>query len=341
MHDKHEELNRRMTLYKTFLSNNGYDSADLDALEIDELQNKYETLIKKQTNTIKSNFRRMGIFDMNTSAEISGDEYDLNKLKLELQEAEREVDIGKYYSILGNALDHISYDLISKSLEFILIKHSSYIKAQRILNIKFREMQEVLLYKIYNLLGHLAKEERARLINYYEKSRDNIPYLQSIIANLSEGDKIESLQDTINLKLDLMHTYHPEQIQEDYKAYYDSSPEKADLLEKIQEEVRNIDMRAIKQLSIDGLKDIYELICEQRRLEEEDRRLFASYKKQIADVTRMGLDENFIPICFKSIENIGVEKTRQIVTELSEKNPALLTQFNKSLSFGARRGIFD
>ncbi|PAF41503.1 hypothetical protein [Helicobacter sp. 11S02596-1] len=311
-------------IMKLYLKNHGYSPAELDIMEDEKIFNLYKTINHKMIYDFQITLCQNNSFP----AEQVKD-YDLeNQLKSKLSKIGK--NFSKIYGLIDEYIDHYDYQ---EFLE-ILCMHLDTIpssKIAKILKVKYRQLQQVWLEKIEQRFQVLPIEERIPLIRYYEKNQDNLAVLKRVYDESKDPAYIEKIKKISEVKLDVIKVFMPSLMEENYKAYYDETPEKLELISRILALTNAYSKKYLKELSISKLKILEDEIIRQNKQEAQDKKLFQKYTKAFSKSMASADDNEFSKVCIEAVAELNSEQLQMVVSFLAGKNKFFLNKFNTTI----------
>ncbi|PAF42224.1 hypothetical protein [Helicobacter sp. 11S03491-1] len=311
-------------MIKMYLQNHGYTQDELKHLD----NKKIFALYKDES--IKGIYEFEGILNQDTSSAIENfKNYNVDEqLKDKIQKDSR--DISKIYDLINEYIDEYTYD---EFLEIFKTQFSNIAmnKIEKILRIKYRQFQEIWLEKLELRFQHLPVEERIPLMKYYEKNRDNIQKLKYVYHHSENPTYIHDIQRVSEIKLNIIKTFMPELMEENYKDYYDETPEKIALVDEVLKLTSSYSKQYLKDLNIAKLKFLQNEVIEQNKKDIHDKKVFQKYTKALEDSINTMDDDEFGKICLNAITELNSDQIQKIINYLSNKNKLFLNKFNTTI----------
>lgn len=303
---------------------NGYTPIELDALSKDELFELYQKknleylhLFKAELNEKMGNVPKMADIE----SQINDD------LRIQIQKIGR--NISKLYDLIDEHIDDYTYEQFLEIFRTYL--RVSPAKIQKILKVKYRQLQEVWLEKLEVRFSSLPLKERIELMSYYEKNRDNIQKLKQIYHLSEDENYIHNIEKVSESKLNIIENFMPELMEENYKAYYDETPEKIDLINEVLGLTQSYSKSFLKELTISKLTFLKNEVIDQDKREKEDRRLFNKHTKALEDAMKSMNDGDFPKASLDAITELDSDLLHRVVNYLTNKHKTFLNRFNTAI----------
>ncbi|MDO7253667.1 hypothetical protein [Helicobacter cappadocius] len=312
------------SLMKIYLTNRGHTQTELNHLNDSELFELYK----------EESLEYLHLFQLELDEQIGNTiknrpkNYNSpSKLKTKIEKIGK--NISKVYDMIDEYIDDYTYE------EFLEIFRSYLripaVKIQKILKVKYRQLQEVWLEKLKVRFSSLPDEERIQLMDYYEKNRDNIQKLKQIYHLSEDENYIKNIQQISEFKLDIMESFMPELMEENYKAYYDETPEKINLVQEVLTLTHSYPRSFLKELSMSKLVFLKNEIIEQDKREIADKKLFNKHTKALEEALNSPNDTDFSRAALDAITELDSDILHRVVNYLTNKNKAFLNKFNTAI----------
>lgn len=309
---------------RTYLLHNGHNHVELDHLSENDLFELYQ----------KENLEYLQLFQselnekMGTAPKInSADNHIKDDLRIKIQKIGR--NISKLYDMIDEHIDDYTYDQFLEIFRTYL--RVSPAKIQKILKVKYRQLQEVWLEKLEVRFSSLPSKERVQLMSYYEKNRDNIQKLKQIYHLSEDENYIHNIEQISQSKLDIIENFMPELMEENYKAYYDETPEKINLIKEVLNLTQSYSKSYLKELTISKLVFLKNEVIEQDKREIEDRKLFNKHIKALEDAMSSLNENDFSKASLDAITELDSDLLHRVVNYLTNKHKTFLNKFNTAI----------
>lgn len=313
-----------MKAMKDFLLRRGHKKEELDELSREDLKTMYNESARAGT----LNFLRQ-MSDEDIIAVTSADIADIGQFKVKVREnAENTIAL---MAIIRDAFDDFGYSDINDILNISAKSIPAY-KLNRILRIAYREFQEVLLGKIAEGLKELPIEEYKTMMGHYEQMREDIPKLKNTLNELSDETKRGQILHMAHLKFKIVRDFMPRNTFNDvYKEYLNNTPEKLKLVQQILSLTGMHSKKYLKNLPIEELEEMKNLLLEDKRQDERDQKIFSHYTQVLSESMYGANEQEFSDVCLKIITTLTQKQILMISDFLSTKNPIFVNRFNTLL----------
>ncbi|PAF49864.1 hypothetical protein BKH41_00755 [Helicobacter sp. 12S02232-10] len=311
-------------MIKLYLKNHGYNIIELNAMDNEKLFNLYKEHSLKVIYEFQTSLHQNNSFSV---GHIKN--YDLeNQLKSKLLKIGK--NFSKIYDLIDEYIDRYSYE---DFLEILCMQLDTIppSKLEKILKVKYRQLQQVWLEKLEEKFKILPVEERIPLVKYYEKNQDDIAKLKRAYQDSKDPSHLEKIKKISEIKLNIIKIFMPSLMEENYKAYYDETPEKLELIDHILELTNSYSKKYLKDLTISKLKFLKNDIIEQNKREAQDKKLFQKYTKALSESMNSMDDNEFSKVCLDAIAELNSDQLQRVVSFLASKNKFFLNKFNTTV----------
>ncbi|MGX2982974.1 hypothetical protein [Helicobacter sp. 23-1045] len=214
------------------------------------------------------------------------------------------------------------YECIANALEVEAVQ-----KALLILEIKYRQYQEIIIDEIRKKTHFMPDEEVADFMLFIEKNRDEVELLKNILAQLNDAKIAQTIRNISNLKKYILSEFMPDDLEQNYKQFFNHSKDKQDLIASLQKissaySKKQLDdmtkgdlveiLNAIKQREIDDKKD-----------KEDFKRYFAEFKNALySDDTSV-----FDALVIQVLEDVSKDCLAKLKAHLSAEDTLFESKF--------------
>lgn len=306
-------------LIKNYLRFHGVEN--VSDLSYDEIQEAYEKCVREGVNYY--------------NALLYGNDFLSEGEKLNVVEHISSVsNIDELYNMLYKWLHFYTPSDISAFMTDINLNIPiNYIRLQNIVNVVFARVQEELIDKISLNIQTIPNEERQNLITYYETIRDDVVHLQKINKYYSSKSTIDYLRETSAIKFDIVKTHFSKNIEHEYKAYFDNTKEKKELVANILAITRVYTKNKLFDMTINELNEIYTYIIEQNKINETKQRLLRKYIDIFEEIPILS-DNDFTSRLYDATNDLGENMLGELAIHFSQRNQFISNKIN---AFLARR----
>ena len=212
-----------------------------------------------------------------------------------------------------------------KFLIFSGVKKIPFLVVDRIVKIKSYQYQEIWLEKIAQNLEILPVEERSVLINQYQQF--NISQLFKVYQKTLHQDEVEKMKAVAQNKFNLLKNFSPQLLESSYKAFYDESEEKSELIDEILKHTRSYSRGALKNLPFHQLNSLKEEILEQEKEKSKSKKRVIDHIRALEASMLMTHDSDFDAACMDAIAELNNLELQKVIDYLSARNKFFINRF--------------
>ncbi|WP_143428888.1 hypothetical protein [Helicobacter sp. 12S02634-8] len=307
-------------MIKTYLKNNGYDGAELEKYNTSQLLEMYQNHISKEIHIFQTFLNQNHAL---TLAPIK-DHAIQQELRTKISAVKKK--FSKIYDLIDTYMGYYDYE---EFLEILCVQLSNIpaTKIKKALQIKYHQIQQVWLEGLEDQLQDLPAEERATLMQYYQRHQNDFSKLEKVYEDSKNPAYIQKLKKIAEDKLMVVKNFMPSLMEENYPAYYNGTPKKLELIEKISKLTNSYPKKYLKTLMISQLELLESDIIEQNQREIQDKKLFQKYTKAFLESLNSMEDNDFSKVCLDAISELNSEQLQRVVSFLASKNKFFLTRF--------------
>lgn len=312
-----------LKMIKVYLKNHGYTDGDLNKLDEEKLFELYKTQSTQRVFEF-----RMALRDQNFSIPLSQSSNNIQnyqKIKEKIKKINQ--DISKIYNILDEYVYEYTYEDILEIFRSNLPNISSS-KIEKILKVKYREFQEIWLEKIKNNFFDLPDEEKLFLINFYEKSRNDIEKIKRVYQSSMRSDYMSNIKKISEIKLEIIKNFMPNLMEENYKDFFKETPQKVEIMKEILELTSSYSKNFLLELDMEKLEFLRDEIIKQNKKEIYDKKVFQEYVKNLEETINLLDDNDFEKVCLEVITKLDETQIQNIINHMCGKNNFFINKFN-------------
>lgn len=244
------------------LANHG--KQNLSHLSQDELQNIFNEVNKEWVSNIVA--YNCGIRD----TKIINVDYMEQNIKSEVLNSQNLYQT--FYDLLQQYPFEMIYDVVFNNVDSKIVE-----KILFILEIKYREYQEILLETIITKMDLMPNEEAASFINFVESKRDNIEFLKNILLKLQDSKIGSSINKITNIKKYIISNFMPNDLEIEYKHFFARSQDKQELIARLKKISNAYSKKQLDDMTKEDLIDILTSIKQKEIDEKKDKEDFEKY----------------------------------------------------------------
>lgn len=254
-----------------------------------------------------------------------------NQINFNLEEVEQEMKdeilksndlYNSFYILLQKYPVEQIKDSIINNVQEVMIEKSLFI-----LEIKYREYQEILIEIIENKLNLMPKEEAASFMNFIDAKRDDIRLLKNI-ANQLQNDKIaENINRITNTKKYIISNFLPKDLETNYKQFYRNSTDRQNLVLKLKKISNAYSKKQLDGMTKEDLMDILTSIKQKEYDEKKDKKDFDKYIELFKKALYEDDASTFHALVIQVIEDVNPECLNNIKKTLKERDALFESKF--------------
>lgn len=299
---------------------------------IQQLKNHgLEHVEKLSDEDLEEQFRKISLewskniinFNLGIKKSLDSIEVIDSKIKAKLAESR------DFYSIFNELLIEYPYNSIRDSI-VDCIASQSIEKALLMLEIKYKEYQEIIIETIEKKVTFMPKEEKVGFMNFIENNRDEMELLKDILSQL-ENNKISSNIDKItNIKKYILSEFMPKDLEKNYKQFFNASSDKQDLIKRLKE-ISNAYSK--KQLDDMTKEDLIEILTSIKQKEIDDKKDKEDYAKYTELFKRALYEDNsdaFDSLVVQVLEDVSSDCLLSIKAHLRNEDPLFESKFQNA-----------
>lgn len=150
-------------------------------------------------------------------------------------------------------------------------------KSLNILDIKYRQYQEIIIETIEKKLNFMPEEERATFMNFIEKNRDEIELLKGFLNQLENTKIADNINRISNIKKYIISSFLPDELEMNYKYFFNRSKDKQELIKRLREISNAYSKEQLDDMTKEDLIDILNSIKQKELNDKKDKDDFNKY----------------------------------------------------------------
>lgn len=238
-------------------------------------------------------------------------------------------NINDIYKAVNNLIDQYTYSDIKEAI-INNLKSSIFDTAITILDIKHTQYLENIVEKIENKIKIMPIEEMYFFTNFIESNRDNIEFLKSILKMLSNDKILNSIKYITNAKKYIITNFMPQDLESNYKQYYNNSKEKQDLIKKLKDMNASYTRKQLDNMTRNDLVDIIKSIKQRELDEKKDKEDFEKYSFLLKQALYKDDNDTFNALIIQILEDVSVDCLAQIRGYFKTQDPLFENKFKKA-----------
>lgn len=307
-------MNKRQILLKQL---ENYDKKNLSHLSEEELKNIFNEINKERV----LNFVAYNSGIKNTKvANINEVE---QKIKSEIANSQNFYDT--FYQLLQKHTFNSIYDIALNVVDSKLVE-----KILFILEIKYREYQEILLEEIASRMELMPAEEAAGFISFIEQKREDVEFLKNILLELKDSEIGTNINKITNIKKYIISNFMPEDLEDEYKDFFAHSDDKKELILRLKNISNAYSKKQLNDMTKEDLIDILASIKQKEIEEKKDKedydKYLALFKKALYEDDTFG----FNAIVMQVLEDISQDCLKNLKLTLKNEDPLFESKFQSA-----------
>lgn len=300
----------------------GYTSEQLEKMSIQELTQLFE----EKTRENKRHYDQL-LQEKMQSNQFMSQPSDDRDLTMEFINAINGDSIRIY-----EADDFVSLYTPHEIAELLVLQEGQKTKLaliEKMARIKMCELQEFWLEKIEQKLEELPEEESYNLMHYYNMHKEDFKMLKNVYTQLSNPEYMERIKNIANNKINLIKQYMPDEMENNYRDFFNHSQVKLDLISKILEFSKSDDKQYLLTLSINELNEFYNKLQAKSEQEESEEIKVKEYMKLIRDALYSPDNQVFIDACLQAAQDLSYQSFQDLIIDLSKRQKTFRNRFDE------------
>lgn len=227
-----------------------------------------------------------------------------------------------FYHLLQKYSFDIIYDVVLNSVDSKVVEKTLFI-----LDIKYREYQEILLDDIIKRMQLMPNEEAAGFIDFVENNREDVEFLKDILLQLQDSKIGSNINKITNIKKYIISNFMPDDLEIEYKHFFAHSQDKQDLIARLKRISNAYSKKQLDDMTKEDLIDILTSIKQKEIDEKKDKedyeKYLALFKKSLYE------DDNttFNTLVMKVLEDVSIDCLNSLKSVLKNEDPLFDSKF--------------
>lgn len=296
------------------LKNHGL--SNIDNLNTDELHARFMEISREWS-------RKFANFNLGIKQEKNVESIEIadSTIKTKIKEADN------FYSVFNELLAQHSYAMIHEVVANTLPAHGIE-KALLILEIKYRQYQEIIIEKIAQKIAtFMPKEECASFMLFIENNRENVELLKDIFAQLNDSKIANNISNITNAKKYIISEFMPLDMEKNYKQFFNNAKDKQELVRRLRSISNAYSKKQIDDMTKEDLIDILNSI---RQKELDDKKDAEDFKKYM-EAFKLALYEDdgsrFDALVIQVLEDVSKDCLAKLKLHLREEDTLFDNKF--------------
>ncbi|RDU57844.1 hypothetical protein [Helicobacter sp. MIT 99-5507] len=245
------------------------------------------------------------------------------EIKLEILNSNNLYDT--FYQLLQKHTFNSIYDVVLNSMNSKIVEKTLFI-----LEIKYRQYQEILLEEIAKRMELMPAEEAAGFINFVEQKREDIEFLKDILLELKDSKIGTNINKITNIKKYIISNFMTEYLENAYKDFFAHSDDKQELIDRLRNISNAYSKKQLDDMTKEDLVDILASIKQKEIDEKKDKedydKYLALFKKALYEDDTFG----FNTIVMQALEDISQDCLKNLKNTLKNEDPLFESKFQSA-----------
>lgn len=227
-----------------------------------------------------------------------------------------------FYHLLQKYSFDIIYDVVLNSVDSKVVEKTLFI-----LDIKYREYQEILLEDIIKRMQLMPNEEAAGFIDFVENNREDVEFLKDILLQLQDSKIGSNINKITNIKKYIISNFMPDDLEIEYKHFFAHSQDKQDLIARLK---RISNAYSKKQLDDMTKEDLIDILTSIKQKEIDEKKDKEDYEKYLALFKKALYEDNnttFNTLVMKVLEDVSIDCLNSLKSVLKNEDPLFDSKF--------------
>ena len=294
------------------LENHG--KKNLSHLDKNELQNMFDEINKEWISSVVA--YSSGARDSN----IINVDYIEQSIKEEVLHSKNLYDT--FYHLLQKYSFDIIYDVVLNSVDSKVVEKTLFI-----LDIKYREYQEILLEDIIKRMQLMPNEEAAGFIDFVENNREDVEFLKDILLQLQDSKIGSNINKITNIKKYIISNFMPDDLEIEYKHFFAHSQDKQDLIARLKRISNAYSKKQLDNMTKEDLIDILTSIKQKEIDEKKDKEDYEKYLALFKKALYEDDNTTFNTLVMKVLEDVSIDCLNSLKSVLKNEDPLFDSKF--------------
>ena len=223
-----------------------------------------------------------------------------------------------FYHLLQKYSFDIIYDVVLNSVD------SKFVD---ILDIKYREYQEILLEDIIKRMQLMPNEEAAGFIDFVENNREDVEFLKDILLQLQDSKIGSNINKITNIKKYIISNFMPDDLEIEYKHFFAHSQDKQDLIARLKRISNAYSKKQLDDMTKEDLIDILTSIKQKEIDEKKDKEDYEKYLALFKKALYEDDNTTFNTLVMKVLEDVSIDCLNSLKSVLKNEDPLFDSKF--------------
>lgn len=297
------------------LKNHGITNAD--SLNADELQARFMEITRNWSRSFAN-------FNLGIKQERSAESMEIadSTIKAKIKES------SDFYAVFNELLTQYSYATIHEVVANTLPAHKIE-KALLILEIKYRQYQEIIIEKIAQKIAtFMPKEECATFMLFIENNRGEVELLKDIFKQISDNKTMQNIGRVTNIKKLIISEFMPRDMEKNYKQFFNNSKDKQELVRRLRQISSAYSKKQLDDMTKEDLIDILNSIRQKEIDDKKDKDDYAKYLEAFRLAIYDNDDDRFDALVIQALEDVSKDCLARLRLRLREEDPLFDNKFS-------------
>lgn len=302
MADEALDTRKRLILQ---LKNHGV--TDADKLSSDELQVKFRDITRNWSKKFVN-------FNLGIKQEKSDEDIEIadGAIKKKIKESD------DFYATFSELLWQYSYATIHEVVANALPAHTIE-KALLVLDIKYRQYQEIIIEKIATKIAtFMPQEECATFMLFIENNRNDVELLKDILTQLNDDKVANNISKITNTKKYIISEFMPRDMEKNYKQFFNNAKDKQELVRRLRGISSAYSKKQLDDMTKEDLIDILNSIRQKEMSDKKDAEDFKKYLEAFQLAIYEDDDNRFDALVIRVLEDVSNECLNKLKIRLRE-----------------------
>lgn len=227
-----------------------------------------------------------------------------------------------FYHLLQKYSFDIIYDVVLNSVDSKVVEKTLFI-----LDIKYREYQEILLDDIIKRMQLMPNEEAAGFIDFVENNREDVEFLKDILLQLQDSKIGSNINKITNIKKYIISNFMPDDLEIEYKHFFAHSQDKQDLIARLKRISNAYSKKQLDDMTKEDLIDILTSIKQKEIDEKKDREDYEKYLALFKKALYEDDNTTFNTLVMKVLEDVSIDCLNSLKSVLKNEDPLFDSKF--------------
>lgn len=227
-----------------------------------------------------------------------------------------------FYHLLQKYSFDIIYDVVLNSVDSKVVEKTLFI-----LDIKYREYQEILLDDIIKRMQLMPNEEAAGFIDFVENNREDVEFLKDILLQLQDSKIGSNINKITNIKKYIISNFMPDDLEIEYKHFFAHSQDKQDLIARLKRISNAYSKKQLDDMTKEDLIDILTSIKQKEIDEKKDKEDYEKYLALFKKALYEDDNTTFNTLVMKVLEDVSIDCLNSLKSVLKNEDPLFDSKF--------------